>query len=56
MTWADAAPNLLIGLREAHIGLAGMNLSKPSLDEVFLTLTGHDAADQNDTDDESEVA
>jgi len=44
---ADNAAGLLIGLREARISLAGMNLSKPSLDEVFLTLTGHDAADQN---------
>jgi ABC-2 type transport system ATP-binding protein len=55
---ADDAAGLLIGLREARIGLAGMSLSRPSLDEVFMTLTGHDAGDQNDTDTnpESEVA
>ena len=49
---ADDAAGLLIGLREARINLAGMNLSKPSLDEVFLSLTGHDATDQ--TNDENE--
>ncbi|HEX7738877.1 MAG TPA: ATP-binding cassette domain-containing protein [Marmoricola sp.] len=46
---ADDAAEVLISLREAGVGLAGMSLSKPSLDEVFLTLTGHDAADQNET-------
>ena len=48
---ADRAADVLIGLREAGIGLAEMSLAKPSLDEVFLTLTGHAAADQADTAD-----
>jgi ABC-2 type transport system ATP-binding protein len=31
--------DLLMALRESGIGLAGMSVQKPSLDEVFLTLT-----------------
>jgi ABC-2 type transport system ATP-binding protein len=45
----DDAAEVLIALREAGVGLAEMSLSKPSLDEVFLTLTGHDATDQSET-------
>ncbi len=44
---ADNAAEVLIALREANVALAGMTVAKPSLDEVFLALTGHDAADQN---------
>jgi len=28
-----------------------MSVQKPTLDEVFLTITGHDAADQADAQD-----
>ncbi|MEL7975262.1 ATP-binding cassette domain-containing protein [Isoptericola sp. F-RaC21] len=37
---------LLVHLRTAGIDLDGLSMDKPTLDEVFLTLTGHDAADQ----------
>ncbi|WEK53202.1 MAG: ATP-binding cassette domain-containing protein [Candidatus Cohnella colombiensis] len=40
---ADLVTDLLIALRAAGIPLAEMSVQKPSLDEVFLTITGHDA-------------
>jgi len=54
---ADDAAEALIGLREQGIALEQMSLANPSLDEVFLTLTGHDATDQSGrTDEQEEVA
>jgi ABC-2 type transport system ATP-binding protein len=45
----DRVAELLIMFREAGISLAEMSVQKPTLDEVFLTITGHpaeeDAAD-----------
>ncbi|WP_150267409.1 ATP-binding cassette domain-containing protein [Paenibacillus tepidiphilus] len=38
---ADQVADLLIALREAGISLAEMSVQKPTLDEVFLTITGH---------------
>ena len=49
MTDADRVADLLIVLREAGIGLNEMSVQKPTLDEVFLTITGHSA--EADTDD-----
>jgi ABC-2 type transport system ATP-binding protein len=51
----DAVTDLFITLREAGIRLAEMSVQKPTLDEVFLTLTGHgveadDADATSDTD------
>ncbi|WP_405114388.1 ATP-binding cassette domain-containing protein [Paenibacillus sp. FSL K6-1217] len=37
----DRVTDLLIALREAGIPLLEMSVQKPTLDEVFLTLTGH---------------
>jgi ABC-2 type transport system ATP-binding protein len=37
---ADAVTDLLIALREAGIPLSEMSVQKPTLDEVFLSLTG----------------
>ena len=34
---------MLLALREAGIGIESVTVAKPSLDEVFLALTGHDA-------------
>jgi len=42
--------DLLVRLRGAGVELDGLSMDKPTLDEVFLTLTGHDAADQSTTD------
>jgi ABC-2 type transport system ATP-binding protein len=38
----DAAGDVLIGLRQAGVPIASVSVAKPSLDEVFLALTGHD--------------
>jgi ABC-2 type transport system ATP-binding protein len=53
----DRVTDLLITLREAGIGLTEMSVQKPTLDEVFLTITGHgaeerDAADAQTTETE----
>lgn len=45
MSDADRVAELLITLREAGIHLTEMSVQKPTLDEVFLTLTGHTATD-----------
>ena len=40
---ADAAADVLIALRQAGLAIAAVSVATPTLDEVFLTLTGHDA-------------
>lgn len=40
MTDADKVTDLLIALRETGIQLAELSVQKPTLDEVFLTITG----------------
>ncbi|WP_042346862.1 ATP-binding cassette domain-containing protein [Bacillus massiliigorillae] len=42
MKEADRATDLLIALREAGIQLAELSVQKPTLDEVFLTITGQE--------------
>ncbi|GAA4833717.1 daunorubicin resistance protein DrrA family ABC transporter ATP-binding protein [Luteimicrobium xylanilyticum] len=46
VTGPDAVTDLLVRLREAHIEVASLSMQKPSLDEVFLTLTGHGVDDE----------
>ena len=41
-----ALPGLLAGLAGAHAGLAGIEVRRPTLDDVFLSLTGHELRDQ----------
>jgi ABC-2 type transport system ATP-binding protein len=41
MADADRVTDLLISLREAGIHLAELSVQKPTLDEVFLTITGN---------------
>jgi ABC-2 type transport system ATP-binding protein len=38
---AGRAGDVLIALREQNIGLAEITVQKPTLDEVFLSITGH---------------
>jgi ABC-2 type transport system ATP-binding protein len=38
---ADTAGDVLIGLRQAGVGITSVSVAKPTLDEVFLALTGH---------------
>jgi ABC-2 type transport system ATP-binding protein len=51
---ADRAADVLIGLRQAGIAITSVSVDKPTLDEVFLALTGHDTG-ENDTADEPEL-
>lgn len=47
MADADAVTDLLIALRGQGIGLEEMSVQKPTLDEVFLTITGRPTEDQS---------
>ncbi|QWS33450.1 ATP-binding cassette domain-containing protein [Curtobacterium aetherium] len=46
----DRVTDLLVSFRDAGISLAEMSVQKPTLDEVFLTITGTPTADAADTD------
>ncbi len=45
---ANRAADVLIGLREAGIGITSVSVDAPTLDEVFLALTGHDTGERSD--------
>ncbi|HEY5856378.1 MAG TPA: ATP-binding cassette domain-containing protein [Aldersonia sp.] len=45
LTDPSVTPEILIRLRDDGIGVDELTVSKPSLDEVFLTITGHVAED-----------
>jgi ABC-2 type transport system ATP-binding protein len=57
---ADAVTDLFVTFREAGIHLSEMSVQKPTLDEVFLTLTGHgvedEKADEESADDAEKAA
>jgi ABC-2 type transport system ATP-binding protein len=38
---ADGAADVLIGLRQSGVPITSVSVAKPTLDEVFLALTGH---------------
>ena len=46
----DRAVDVLLALRDEGIGIESVTVAKPSLDEVFLALTGHDAHEHDETD------
>ena len=48
---SDQAIDVLIGLREQQIAIESMTVQKPSLDEVFLALTGHDTSESEEPTD-----
>jgi len=50
---ADQAAEALIALRQGHVSINSVSVAKPSLDEVFLALTGHDTQDPHSADDQS---
>ncbi|MFK4789496.1 ATP-binding cassette domain-containing protein [Microbacterium sp. ZW T5_56] len=56
MADADRIADLLITLRETGIHLAEMSVQKPTLDEVFLTITGHSAEDTDSSTSREEVS
>jgi ABC-2 type transport system ATP-binding protein len=45
---ADLAADVLIALRQAGIAIVSVSVAKPTLDEVFLALTGHDTGRPDD--------
>src|SRR6185312_16057002 len=47
---ADAAADVLIGFRQAGVPIASVSVAKPTLDEVFLAITGHGAGQAGDQD------
>ncbi|MET0839187.1 MAG: ATP-binding cassette domain-containing protein, partial [Marmoricola sp.] len=50
---SDQAVDVLVGLREQQIHIDSVTVQKPSLDEVFLALTGHDTSEsENPADDQ----
>ncbi|RJL32505.1 ATP-binding cassette domain-containing protein [Bailinhaonella thermotolerans] len=46
---ADLAADVLIALRNAGLSIASVSVAKPSLDEVFLALTGHGTGEDDET-------
>jgi ABC-2 type transport system ATP-binding protein len=42
---ADRAADVLIGFRQAGVSIISVSVAKPTLDEVFLAITGHGAED-----------
>jgi ABC-2 type transport system ATP-binding protein len=46
---SDQAVDVLVALRDQGIDIDSVSVQKPSLDEVFLALTGHDTAEPTDT-------
>jgi ABC-2 type transport system ATP-binding protein len=53
---ADVAGDVLIGLRQSGVPITSVSVAKPSLDEVFLALTGHDTGEPIDDETILEVA
>jgi len=55
---ADRVTDLLATLRESGIRLDELSVSRPTLDEAFLALTGHgvETHDTNDADAEASAA
>jgi daunorubicin/doxorubicin transport system ATP-binding protein len=53
LTDADQAAEVLIALRQSDISIASVTVQKPTLDEVFLAITGHGTDDtaHSDTSD-----
>jgi ABC-2 type transport system ATP-binding protein len=47
---ADRAADALIALREAGVAVASVSVAKPTLDEVFLAITGHDTGQSHEPD------
>ena len=47
---ADQAADALIALREQQVSVESVTVAQPTLDEVFLALTGHDTGDRTGSD------
>jgi ABC-2 type transport system ATP-binding protein len=53
---ADRAADVLIALRQSGLSIATATVQKPTLDEVFMAITGHGAEDETRTDPEAPEA
>jgi len=52
---SEQVADVLVGLRQAGVGVASVSVDKPTLDEVFLALTGHDTGEsQRPTEPDAE--
>ena len=49
----DQSVDVLVALRDRGVAIESVTVQKPSLDEVFLALTGHDTHAADDNDDPS---
>jgi ABC-2 type transport system ATP-binding protein len=49
---ADRAAEALAELARSGVGVAGFSLGQPTLDEVFLALTGHPAEEEETIEEE----
>ena len=47
LTDANRAADVLIALRQSGLSIASATVQKPTLDEVFMAITGHGAEDEN---------
>jgi ABC-2 type transport system ATP-binding protein len=47
---ADRAADVLVGLRQAGVSITSVSVAKPTLDEVFLAITGHGTEHADDPD------
>jgi ABC-2 type transport system ATP-binding protein len=52
---ADRAAEAVGALSHAGIGVANFSLGQPSLDEVFLSLTGHPAEEEDDAEEPTAI-
>ena len=43
---ANQAADVLIALRQSNLSIASATVQKPTLDEVFMAITGHGAEDE----------
>jgi len=55
MADVDRVTELLVTLRDAGIRLTEMSVQKPTLDEVFLTITGHGVEDEQSAEQSPEA-
>jgi ABC-2 type transport system ATP-binding protein len=56
MNEPDRVADLLVALRDRGIRLAGLSVHKPTLDQVFLAVTGHETQPPDDREDEEKEA
>jgi ABC-2 type transport system ATP-binding protein len=56
VTDADASPEAIRRLDARRLAVVSVELQQPSLDDVFLTLTGHPAEQATDNSHAEEVA